>query len=322
MTVRYELAGCPLCGGTVADTVADADTIRAEIEQLWAFHIRRLRGDTPPGRLHDRIAFSQDPPLRVARCATCSLLYRNPREKPDELVELYSSERPDAAAMATLYENQRRAYRVQARRLTRAFGRPGHGLEVGSYIGAFLGAAAAAGWRFEGVDVNAAATAFAARRGLSVSTGTVEDIRGEDAYDVVAFWNCFDQLSDPVGAARRARVLLRDGGMLAIRVPSGEFYARWRARLDSPAASVARALLAHNNLLGFPYRHGFSVTSLETLLLRTGFRVERFVGDTLVPIADSWTRRWAAVEERAIKTALRPLPARRSPWLEAYARAC
>jgi SAM-dependent methyltransferase len=322
MSTRYEITGCPVCGSTDALTVADADAIRSELEQLWGFHTRRLRGDTPPGRLHDRIAFSQDPPLRVACCRTCGLLYRNPRETPNELVDLYRDERPEHDALESLYANQRRAYRVQARRLTRVAGRPERGLEIGSYVGAFLGAAREEGWQFEGVDVNEVATAFAASRGLTVSTGAMEDLAGEGDYGVVAIWNCFDQLPDPGAAMRRARTLLRDGGILALRVPNGAFYARWRPRLDSPAAPVARTLLAYSNLLGFPYRHGFTVPSLDALLHRTGFRAVRVIGDTLVPLADRWTRRWAAMEERAIKTALRRLPPRHAPWLEVYARAC
>ena len=79
-------------------------------------------------------------------------------------------------------------------------------------------------------------------------------------------------------------------------------------------------MLAHNNLLALPYRHAFTRDSLEWLLDATGFRIERVTGDVLVPIADRWTRRWAAVEERAVKSLLRPLRGWRAPWLEVYAR--
>ena len=83
-------------------------------------------------------------------------------------------------------------------------------------------------------------------------------------------------------------------------------------------------MLAHSNLLGFPYRHGFTPGSLARLLEATGFAVTRTWGDALVPIADRWTRPWAALEERAVKRALR-LVARvapdAAPWFEVYARA-
>jgi len=318
---RYEIGDCPACDGSEHTLIAGSDAIRDELEQLWAFHTRRLRGDTPPGRLHDRIAFSQDPPLRLVRCDRCTLLFRNPRERADELVDIYGDEEPDAAALHTLFDNQRQSYRSQARRLARVSGRTGRGLEVGSYVGAFLSAAADIGWDFAGIDVNEAANTFAASRGLNVHTGPIEAADPDTKYDAIAFWNCFDQLPDPRAAASAARQRLRPNGWIAVRVPNGAFYAAWRARLTTPLRPLARLVLAHNNLLGFPYRHGFSPASLTSLLENAGFRVERIFGDSLVPLADRWTRPWARAEEHAVKAALRPLPPSRSPWLEAYARA-
>ena len=317
---RYEIGPCPACSSSANRIIADADAVRDEMEELWAFHTRRLKGHTPTGRLHDRVAFSQDPPLRVVQCVQCGLLFRNPRERADDLVDTYSDEVPDHSALEALFANQKASYRTQARRLTRVAGRTGTGLEVGSYIGAFLAAAAEAGWRFHGLDVNRTACTFARQRGFEVREGTIEN-HDPAAYDVVAFWNCFDQLPDPRAAAAAARRCLRDGGWIAIRVPSGAFYARWRARLRSPMRPLARLLLAHNNLLGFPYRHGFSPQSLQTLLESTGFRVEHVFGDSLVPVGDRWTHHWARVEEHAVKAVLRSLPASRSPWIELYARA-
>lgn len=320
MALRYEISGCPLCASTDARTVADGDEVRAELEDLWTFHTRRLRGETPATQLHDRVAFSQSPPLRVAECRACGLLYRNPREKADALVELYGAEQADAAALASLFRNQLPSARAQAGRLTALAGGPGRGLEVGSYVGAFLHAAAERGWSFDGVDVNEDANRSARDRGFTIVSGTVEDV-ATGGYDAVAFWNCLDQLPDPAGAVRRARVLLRSRGLLALRVPHGAFYAAWRPRLTSTLRPLALRLLAHNNLLGFPYRHGFTIRSLTTMLDAAGFEIVRTRGDTLVPIADRWTRPWARVEERALKSALRPLPARLAPWLEVYARA-
>ena len=322
----YDLTSCPVCSSNDAEQIADADDVREEVEALWEFHQKRLRPGTPQRALADRVTFSQHPPLRLARCRSCSLIYRNPRERGVELVENYASEMPDDATLRTLHENQRRAYRAQVRRLERAHGRRGAGLEVGSYVGAFLGAARDAKWTFEGLDVNAHAAAFACRMGFRVTVGEFDAITGR-RFDVVAIWNTFEQLPDPRAAAVIARRLLNDGGTLALRVPNGEAYATIRGALRGPLAAGARAVLAHNNLLGFPYRHGFDTRSLARLLSDTGFGDIRFHGDALVPLGDRWTRRWARVEERVVKTVLRGaarssrLGRRYSPWIEAYARA-
>jgi 2-polyprenyl-3-methyl-5-hydroxy-6-metoxy-1,4-benzoquinol methylase len=326
----YELARCLVCGSAAGRELADNESMHAEVEVLWAFHTRRLKPRIPAKHLTDRLAFSQHAPLRLVECDVCGLVYRNPVERARELKEAYGEDTPTTEVLAALHETQRDAYRAQARRLTReARGRAGMGLEVGSYVGGFLAAARELGWRFEGVDVNEAASTYARSLGLRVTVGTIESMAAdrtlERRFAAVAFWNCFDQLADPRAAAVAARTLLAPHGMLAIRVPNGEFYARWRPLLATAAAPAARLLLAHNNLLTFPYRYGFTPASIVRLLGQCGFHVMQIVGDVLVPIADRWTRRWAVAEERLMKAMLKPLTRadgrmRLAPWFEVYAR--
>lgn len=323
-SIAYELARCPVCNSADSHEVAGADDVRDEMEALWAFHTRRLREDTPPERLTDRVAFSQAPPLRLVQCTRCETVFRNPRERAFEVTDTYAGETLTIESLQSLHDTQKSSYASQVSRLTDTATKPGRGLEVGSYAGAFLSAARDAGWRFEGLDINESANEFARANGHTVSSGDLVSFRTRRPYDAVAIWNCFDQLPDPRAAARAALALLRVKGTLAIRVPSGAFYATVRRRLAGVAGPVARALLAHNNLLGFPYRHGFTVRSLSLLLEDTGFEVVRTHGDALVPIADEWTRGWAAAEERMIKTAMKALAALDTdgaPWFEVYARA-
>ena len=79
----YELSPCPACGADDEEEVAGPDAVRAEVEALWEFHTRRLRPGTPPEHLFDRVAFSQHPPLRVARCTRCGRSWwTTPRSSP------------------------------------------------------------------------------------------------------------------------------------------------------------------------------------------------------------------------------------------------
>ena len=322
-STAYELARCPVCNSADSEEIAGTEEIRDEMEALWAFHTRRLRDDTPPERLTDRIAFSQAPPLRLVQCARCETVYRNPKERAFEVTDAYESETPSIETLQSLHDTQRGAVAGQLSRLTDVARRAGRGLEVGSYAGGFLEAARQAGWHFEGLDINDAANDFTRSLGFTVTTGDLESFRTDTPFDAVTVWNCFDQLPDPRAASHSIHALLRPDGVLAIRVPNGAFYSAVRRRLEGIAGPVARTLLAHNNLLGFPYRHGFTVQSLTLLLEDTGFEVVRTHGDSLVPIADEWTRGWAAAEERMIKTAVKALAALDSdgaPWFEVYAK--
>jgi SAM-dependent methyltransferase len=254
-------------------------------------------------------------------------VYRNPIERPFELATIYADEGPSRDVMQALHHTQRASYDVQAKRLTNVADRRGAGLEVGSYVGAFLSAAKSNGWQFFGVDVNPCANEFTRSLGFEVHDGSIESLDADRRVDAVAIWNCLDQLADPASAIRAAREHLGVGGVLALRVPNGACYAALRPLLDSPLAVVARGILAQNNLLGFPYRYGFTPASAKRLVERLGFNVVRVVGDVLVPIADEWTRPWAALEERAVKrlgvVAARLSPGDRplAPWFELYARA-
>ncbi|MFL5542301.1 MAG: class I SAM-dependent methyltransferase [Longimicrobiaceae bacterium] len=322
MDVEYERGSCPACGAREREVVAGPDEVRRELESLWEFHLRRVEPGTPVRHLADRTVFSQDPPIALAGCRACGTVYRDPRERGDAVAALYAEEELDPAALRDGFAMLRRSFRRQLGRLNRFAGPMGTGLEVGSHTGAFLAAARDGGWRFEGLDVNEDAVGFARAQGLAAARGTLEDAPRGRAYDAVAIWNCFEQLPDPRCAARTARSLLRPGGVLALRVPDGGFYAAVRRRLDGPAAPLARGVLAWNNLLAFPYRAGFTRRGLRHLLEEAGFSVLATVGDVLIPISGETTRRWAAWEERALKRLLRTAaPAGAAPWFEIYARA-
>jgi SAM-dependent methyltransferase len=322
MDLPYEMATCPVCDSRDEEEVASRDEIEREIAELWEFHLRRLRPGTPRRYLTDRVVFSQDPPLRLGRCRACGTLYRNPRERGRELVSLYADEELDAEVLRGLFAAQLHSYRTQAARLARAAGAAGRALEVGSYVGGFQAAAREIGWEVEGVDVNGSAVAFARNAGFRVHEGEIDAVPEGRTFDAVAIWNCFDQLPRPRETLRAAKRLLRPGGLVVVRVPNGGFYASVRKALTGPASGLARAMLAHNNLLGFPYRTGYTGSSLAKLVRSEGFEVAETVGDTLVAIADRWTRGWARWEERAVKRMLAvAAPGARAPWIELYARA-
>ncbi|HKT08507.1 MAG TPA: class I SAM-dependent methyltransferase [Gemmatimonadaceae bacterium] len=316
----YEFTPCPICGAVAATEVAGAEDIRAEIEQLWAFQGQRLDGETPVYRLMDRVVFSQRPALRLVACDACAHVYRNPWERRETLERAYQGAKASSTSFEQLFRTQRPAFAAQARRLVATAGASGRGLEVGSYVGAFLAAMRHSGWSFEGVDISREAVAFASDHGLNVTLGGIDDVHPARPYDAVVVYNTFEQLYDSAAVLGSARRVLRAGGLLTLRVPNGTFYRHWRARLGGPVSPLAVRVLAHNNLLTFPYRQAFSQRSLAMLLDRAGFEPMRVVGDTLVPIADCWTTRLGAAEERAVKW-LERLVQRgwRAPWVEVYA---
>ena len=287
---------------------------------MWAFHARRFRHPVPLNFLTDRVVFSQEPPLRLMRCAECTHLYRSPRERPDAVRRAYSDSAPGQSVFESLFQNQRVAYRAQVRRLVNFASGVRRGLEIGSYMGGFLAAARDAGLSFTGIDVNSSAASFGASKGLHIETCSIEEVHADAPYDAITIWNTFEQLPDVRAAAFNARRLLRDGGVLAVRVPNSSFYTHWRRRLEGVLAPWAERMLVHNNLLGFPYREGFTARSMRRLLDDSGFKIRRVYGDTLFPIADEWTSSPGALDEWLTKIIQRVSQRGwRAPWVEVYA---
>src|SRR5688572_8044056 len=120
----YELARCPVCNAADSDEIAGPDDVREEMEALWAFHTRRLRPDTPPDRLTDRVAFSQAPPLRLVQCTRCETVFRNPRERAFEVTDAYAAETPSLETLQSVHDSLRDVSEQQAARLTEVAGRP------------------------------------------------------------------------------------------------------------------------------------------------------------------------------------------------------
>src|SRR5439155_6725561 len=123
----------------------------------------------------------------------------------------------------------------------------------------------------------------------------------EREYDAIVIWNTFEQLPDVRASTVHCRKLLRIGGLFAVRIPNGAFYEKWRRRLGGPMNAIAERVLAHNNLLGFPYRQGSSKSSMKRLLTDCRFEIIAVKGDTLFPIADSWTTSSGVRDERVTK---------------------
>ena len=312
--MHYRLAVCPACTTQDFTAVAGEEEVRDQLLDLWQFQLRRLKPATPLAALYDRAIFSQQPPFHIACCRHCGTVLRTPQE--ESIVELYSSERPPLRTFADLFEQQLPFFRQRERKLAQLIGRRGSVLEVGSYIGAFLVAAREAGWSAHGVDVNPQANEFARSHDCHVMEAELEDLPATRQYDVVAFWNCFEQLPQPAHSLRFAARLLAPGGAIVLRVPNGRFFMRL---LHARPLNMRTAVLAYNNLLGFPYRHAFTPEALLQLAEAARLEVRQLRGDTLAPNTNSGAPFWVRCESAMVQGAVRLLArGRAAPWLELY----
>jgi hypothetical protein len=139
------------------------------------------------------------------------------------------------------------------------------------------------GWRPTGLDIGSSTIRFVQKMGSSVKQLPLEEYSPAlSRPDAIFIWNCFEQLEDPSASLRRSHVLLGHHGILVLRVPNAMFYRMERRNVGS--TFQAESILSYNNLLGFPYLHGFSVSTLSVLLREHGFEpIEKYGSSVLTP---------------------------------------
>jgi SAM-dependent methyltransferase len=210
-------------------------------------------------------------------------------------------------------------------------------LEIGSFVGGFLLEGQHQGWDMVGVDPGRDVAAFCRERGLPIFEGTLDEARfPAGSFDAIVIWNTFDQLPDPRALLQQAVPLLRNGGLLVLRVPNGACFA-WMIRMRAVAPGkldrVFNIAMTCNNLLTFPYLYGYSAAQLKQLTAAYGFRLAACVPDQVVSTPASHLTGWARVEERTVKALFRFIATlwpddrsgryRSAPWLDCvFERAC
>ena len=159
------------------------------------------------------------PRFSVRQCPRCRVMWCDPprfddRFRPDD-EEAYLEVEPTVVS-----ENRDRLA------LLSAWAGPGtHGrlVEVGCMHGDFVGQAAAAGYRAQGLDLSTTAVAEAARRrpGL-VHEGTLDEATPAASLDVVAAFNVIEHMDAPQRFLDHVRRVLRPGGVLVLETPAQE----------------------------------------------------------------------------------------------------
>lgn len=224
-------------------------------------------------------------PGPVVRCSSCSFIFVNPIEKPDALIlegpMLY--DRPerlltscDKKEIAGSWEEGlirfhmkeeaakiRNAQEVLAQ--IAAFKQePGKILDIGSFCGVFLHAAAGLGWESFGIEPLVMPAIYArAEYGLTIVTDTLHrDTFPEESFDVVTAFQVFEHLVYPAEEMAMIADLLKPSGLLVIEVPN----------IATPAVSVFGSRHRH-----FVQDHVsfFSSETLQKLLFRLDFTVRK-----------------------------------------------
>lgn len=240
---------------------------------------------------------------RLVQCTQCGLIYQNPRPTLGEMGEHYpadygpyrgSGERPNAVLqMAYDYGMWKR------RRYVTRYKPGGTLLDIGCSTGEVMRSFRSTGtWAVHGVEINPDVAEMArSQHGLNVFGGALEEAAYPDRhFDAITMWDVFEHLHDPNATLQEVHRVLKDDGLLVIRVPNAaswdaQVFGRYWAGLDAPR-----------------HTYVFTPETLTRILAQNGFTVQRHnsgIGSYMVFVLS--VQFWL--------TARRVSPAARARWL-------
>jgi SAM-dependent methyltransferase len=158
------------------------------------------------------------------RCSSCGLVYLNPRPAMNEIETIYPSNYHafefSEEQFGFVYKVRRRLEARRALAWCRGLSDTARIIDVGCGDGFHLGLLrefGKPGWTLEGVDASSQAAETAARSGILVHQGLVEELDLPQAgYDMAFMIQTIEHVDDPVRVLRAVRSLLRPGGAVVI----------------------------------------------------------------------------------------------------------
>lgn len=193
-------------------------------------------------------------------CRACGLAFRS------EKVSLLHSYEP-ACAAAIFVTAKAALFAGALDFLDASLPARGRLLDIGCADGELMLAAAARGWKAEGVELHPALAAAARSRGFRVLEKPVEAAGLEaGAYAAVTVFEVFCLMRDPVTAAAELARLLRPGGVVYLRDYNASF------QLPLEALQETRLLRALGLRPAVIHNFNFRPGALRLLLARAGFR--------------------------------------------------
>lgn len=156
--------------------------------------------------------FKRTDGMRVVECAVCGLAYLNPRPLPTLIPKLYgkdyftgvTADRGDGGLKINLEAPLPHVNKLPPRPITLV--NDNHGgftgksvLEIGCATGDLLLWAKNEGANIKGVEISDVAAEVARKRGLDVSTGTIEDFvrTNNEKYDIVFAFEVIEHVTSP-----------------------------------------------------------------------------------------------------------------------------
>lgn len=207
--------------------------------------------------------YKEEYSYKVFLCRDCDVLFVFPHPDPRQIEEVYMRSEYSPENVAYWEKRGRRTF-IRLLQKLELLRHSGTLLDVGCGYGLFLKYARERGWKVYGVDICKEECRYAVDKlGLDVFNGTLFDASYPDKYfDVITLWNVLEHVPDPVSLLKECCRIMKEGGLLLLRVPNMALH--WRIRFIWERMG--------KTLLNPPqHLYGFGPKNLDLLLQRVGF---------------------------------------------------
>lgn len=218
--------------------------------------------------------------FRFYRCRRCRLVMRDMGTRGRQASqEKYLVTRVDPRAPT----RRNRAHRQTYSFIRRQVPQKGRMLDLGCGDGTLLWLARADGWEVHGVELFAEQTRLVRETlGIEVETSDITAYEGvSEAWDCVVLTHVLEHLSDPVGALRKIRRLLKPGGSAVLEFPNID-------ALDAKLRRLLERLRIHRRHYEPTYQPGhvqeFCRTSFEFAAKQAGLELVKWETYAVNPV--------------------------------------
>ena len=166
--------------------------------------------------------------LSVVKCAECDLIYTNPRAKNaqenyfGDADAFFSEARLIFKGKKTHHRDKNYEYELNEIKKNKPKGKL---LDIGTNMGFFLRKAKELGFETEGVEPSPSLSKIAREQfHLNIHTTFLESADlPKKHYDVITLIDVFEHVTNPKALLEKCYELLKDDGIIAIKVPNGDY---------------------------------------------------------------------------------------------------
>ncbi len=215
--------------------------------------------------------------LGIVRCKSCDLIYVNPRAKGSS--ENYHGDPAVYFEEARLIfagkkEHHRdRNYEWEIREIQKL--KPsGKLLDIGTNMGFFLRKCVQAGFEGEGVEPSPSLSKIARDNfGLKITNSYFEAAGfAAKSFDVITMIDVFEHVTNPIELLSAGREVLADDGLLAIKVPNGNYNL-----LKQQLAKTMKKEAQYDIWDSYEHVVHYTPETMEKMAKKGGFRVEKLL---------------------------------------------